>query len=207
MEVLSAVKDIIVAAAAIYAAYRAGDGIKLWRQKLTGETDFEVAREVLERLMVMRKTFWIAREPLILAHEFGDDYQGLREGDPGYWEDRATGYSNVYGTRWNQLRDSWVEFEGYAVKAEALWGDEVSTLIQDIRACINRIPIAMNAFIDDINSHGRDFATDRNYARSVRADMHSRYRPDGDYEDNALSAEFHTAYRAAENFCRSKLEV
>jgi hypothetical protein len=207
MEILSVLKDITVAGAAIYAAYRAGSGINLWKQQLRGQTDFDVARQILERLIVVKKAFWIAREPLILAHEFGPEFRGLLSQDPAYWTDQLTGYTHVYGARWSQLRDAWVELEGQSVKAEALWGDEVDGLVQGLRACINRINTAMDAHLSNLRDRGTTFQQDQDFARTVRAELHGRYSSAGEYEAGSLSAQFHAAYQAFESFCRDKLSV
>lgn len=189
-ELTSAAADLVTAIATLGAVVVAGVGLRTWRKELKGRADFETARQLARDTYALREALGTFRAPLYSSAEFPD-------GDI----DSAEGYASMFQNRWRPLGAALATFESTSLEAEALWGAPVREKTDRLRRCVVRVFVAVEAFVDDKRSGGRDFKSDPDFGKRTRADVAGT--PDS--ETNQMSVEIAAAVRDIEDFLKTHL--
>lgn len=198
-EIITAIKDIVLGAAAAVTATVAILGLKSWRQELQGRAEFDAARGLARATYRLRDELASCRSPLIRAAEFPDDYKGRDKSSP---REEADALAHVYKRRWEPVWSAIQEFDTQVLEAESLWGKDIRDNTDALRACVSEVNIGIEALIDNELSGGRNFESDRNFGREVRATV-SASRSD---DKNALSKKISGAVEDIENQLRPHLK-
>ena len=168
-EIITMIKDLALAGAAVTTGIVAVVGIKNWSRELRGKANFEVARSLIRETYKLRDELRYARSPFTVAHEFPDDY-------PSNIKDRtseieANAWAHVFSNRWKGLVAPLQEFESQALEAEALWGNEIREKTDELRRCARHLQVSMEAFVHNEANDHEDFKSDRAHAKAVKADI------------------------------------
>jgi hypothetical protein len=198
-EILSMVKDVVLACAGATTATVAIFGLKNWSRELRGRAEFDTARSLIRSMYRLRDEIQSSRSPFVSGHEFPEDY-----GSPGARtsEQEAQAWARVYSNRWNPVRDALVDFESHVLEAEALWGREVRERADDLRQCARNLQVAMEAVIDDKVQGGENFRSDKQFGKEMRSTV-SASRHD---KDNALTQKISDAITSIEAIARPHLK-
>jgi hypothetical protein len=164
--IITAVKDVVLGLAAAVTACVAIAGLKRWRQELRGKADFEAARALARATYNLRDQIALCRSPFIRAHEFPATYQGDGKHSS---EEEAEAWAHVYKARWEPVWKALQEFDTQSLEAEALWGESIRARTDALRACAKELSIGIEARIEDKASGGQNFASDKDFAKSIRA--------------------------------------
>ncbi len=132
-ECITAGKDVVVAAAAAFAAYFAYLGLSTWRRELKGKSEYQLAKDVLKSVYKVREAFKHVRHPAIYQYEYPEgmtDHHGhLKQ------ENKHEGTAHVYEERWKKMDEAFSELESYHLDAQVEWGAEFQDVIKDLRSC------------------------------------------------------------------------
>jgi hypothetical protein len=198
-EIITAAKDIVLGIAAAITATIAILGLKSWRRELQGRAEFDAARGLARATYRLRDELASCRSPFIRAAEFPADSRGRDKSSP---HEEADALAHVYKRRWEPVWKAIQEFDAQALEAESLWGKVIRGKTDILRACVSELNAGIEALIDNELSGGRDFESDRNFGREMRATV-SASRSD---KKNALSKKISDAVEDIENQLRPHLK-
>jgi hypothetical protein len=180
-ELIAALKDIVLALAAIVTATVALKGLTTWNRQLRGTAGFEAARALAKSAYKVRDTLHDCRSPLLSSHEFPPEYH--EDWPKRSSEQAAKGYAFLYTNRWSPVRQAMQEFDANVLEAEALWGQPVRTATDPLRKVVREVNIAIDAIIANAASGGEDFSSDREFGKKMRSTV-SAVRTDFNNEVN-----------------------
>jgi hypothetical protein len=162
---LAAVKDFLVAIAAIVTAVVAIVGLTKWREELRGKADFEVARALIRATYKMRDYIGSARAHLTSSAEFPAGY----DSSTANATKRAEAWQHFFWNRWKHVAEALREVEAEALEAEALWGPEIREPILRVRRCAHTLFVAMQTMIENEASGNEHFEHDRDFGVRTRS--------------------------------------
>lgn len=169
MEYITAFKDIFLGIAAITTSIVAVIGLKNWSRELRGKADFEIARALIRSVYKLRDEIRYARSPWTSGSEFPEGYSSLPRDRTA--QNEAEAWSYVFTNRWKNVADAAQEFEAQVLEAEALWGAEIKSKANELRSCATSLRVSMEAFVDNKAKDGEGFKSDKEFAKSVQADI------------------------------------
>ncbi len=199
LELITAIKDILLGVAGATTATVAFIGLKNWRRELKGKVEFEVARNLIRATYKLRDELQNCRSPFISAHEFPEGYEG--ELGKSSQLEAAQAWAHVYKTRWLPVWSAIQDFDTHTLEAEALWGNEIRTRTDRLRQCVRELNIAIDAVISDKANGGEDFKADREFGKNMRSTVSASSYD----ENNALSKKIVSAIAAIEEHIRPHL--
>jgi hypothetical protein len=167
LEVIAAVKDVVLALAAIATVIIAFKGLSTWSRQLHGTAHFEAAKGVAKATYRVRERLQASRSPLLSAHEFPPEYH--EAGAKRSSEREAQGYAYVYFNRWAPVGEAMQEFDASVLEAEALWGKPVRDTTDQLRKVVREVNVAVDALIANAASGGEDFSSDREFGKLMRS--------------------------------------
>lgn len=127
---ISALANVVVAAAAAAGAITAWRGLNTWREELQGRHEYDLARRILTALYRVREAIRAARSPSMSASEY--ESRPDRAADDRPWSGKDMRYA--YQQRWNRISEPLVELDAALLEAEALWG----TVLKSPRAALQK---------------------------------------------------------------------
>lgn len=195
---ITAIKDVLLGAAAIVTASVAVIGLKRWRLELRGKADFEAARLMARATYKLRDELAICRAPFVRAQEFPSAYHAVTHRTP---QQEAEGWVHVYKARWEPVGAAIQEFETQALEAEALWGTAARERTQALRSCVVELNIAIESVIDDKAVGGQNFVADPGFGKRMRAMVSAS----GHDRSNELSKNITSAVDGIEQMLRPHL--
>lgn len=199
-ELIVAIKDIVLALAAVVTATVAVKGLGTWNRQLRGTADFDVARGLARATYKVRDKLQACRSPLLSAHEFPPGYHDS-EGNRLPEQD-AKGYAFVYFNRWSPVWEAMQEFDVSVLEAEALWGEPIRDATDSLRKVVREVNVAIDAFLADAASSGEDFSSDREFGKRMRSII-SALPTDS---ENELNKKLAAAVRAIDDQLRPHLQ-
>lgn len=196
--IITAIKDVLLGAAAVVTASVAVAGLQRWRLELRGKADFEAARALARTTYKLRDELANCRAPFIGGQEFPPSYYAITRRTA---QEEAEGWAHVYKTRWRPVWEAIQEFDAQSLESEALWGASVRQKTQALRACIRELNSAIEAFIDDKVTGGGNFASDPDFGKRMRATVWAS----GSDQSNELSQRITAAVKGIEDMIRPHL--
>lgn len=197
LEFLSAVKDILLAAAGGATAVVAVLGLQRWRQELHGKAHFDVARSLVRVTYKLRNAIQVARSPLIRGNEFPAGSATVS--NQKVPEEEAKAYEHVFTARWEPIWAALQEFDSQTLEAEALWGATIREKADALRALVRKLSAANESFMANVASGGEDFASDRDFGKQIRSEVFETGK------ENPFSADFASAIQEIANELRAHL--
>ncbi len=194
-EIITAIKDILLGAAAATTAIVAVVGLKNWSRELRGKTEFEVARNLMKATYRVRDKLQYSRAPFVAAGEFPSDYPCPQAATA---EQKAQALNYVYRNRWEPVREALQELETHVLEAEALWGGDIRAKTDELRQYARELQVAMESIVDDKAQRGEDFKTDKDFGKKMKSTAHASR---GD-ETNELNMKIKQAVNAIEDQVR-----
>lgn len=192
LEIVTAIKDVVLAIAGAVTAVVAVRGLKTWSRQLRGTADFEVARKLAKATYKLRDEIQIYRSPLIRSGEFPE-----ARADDGTMERRrqsAIAYGHIFSVRWEPVYAALQEFDTQTLEAESLWGTSVRAKTDELRRLLRVLRAATEAYIDNEQSGGANFNSDRDFGVKIRSEVFASLQA----QDNELSNKLQSAVQAIE---------
>ena len=117
VEIISIIRDLAVAGAAVATAYFASRGINNWIVELRGRTSFEVAHGLMLATYKLREAIVFCRSRLSEGREVQDLNHNVET-----IEQKLN--RHVYENRLVLVIEAQQDFDARCLEAEALWGSE-----------------------------------------------------------------------------------
>lgn len=197
----SIIAEYISALSTLAIALVGSGSLWTWRQKLQGETEYELARRLLAAVYKVREQIKSARSPMIPSGEFEaamDEEQlekAKEEFGPGYGDE---GIRAVYEERWQRVHSAMAEVNVEALEAEAVWGNEATEAIEPLRKCVGKL-FAL------IRQHVRYQTQDRQVDLERPQKIQKQLWGIGDEDE--LGQELDEAVESVEELARPQLEL
>ena len=121
MELLIIIKEILVACAVIIASVVAIKGLRLWRNQLKGTTEYQISKNLLEKVFALRDKLRMARFPLISAGEMSQ--REHKEGETPR-EQEINDLAYAYSKRLEVVDKAKSDLQIVKFETIALWGEE-----------------------------------------------------------------------------------
>lgn len=199
LELIAAIKDIVLAFAAAVTACVAVLGLSSWRREQKGKAQFEVARNLIRVTYKLRDELQYCRNPRVSGYEFPE---GSRGGIGGLSPAAdAEEWGLVYKNRWEPVQVAIQEFDSHTLEAEALWGETIKKSTDNFRKCASELRNGIEAFLSDKASGGEDFKADKEFGVKIR----SIVAASPNHQDNDLSEKIASAVCAIEHQIRPHL--
>jgi hypothetical protein len=131
MEVITIIKDIILAGAAITGATVAVKGLGTWQRQLKGQSEYELSRRILVSLFKYRDAVNGVRHPAMWAYEMPNppEEEAKTMNDS---QIRSYGASKAYQARWDKVQTERTALYADILEAEAIWGPELNSLFKKV---------------------------------------------------------------------------
>lgn len=130
-EFIGFLKDIVVVGAPATGAIVAVKGLTTWRRQLRGQSDYNLAKDVLINLYKYRDALFFVRHPLLTGSELKLP-EGIDEKELKYAEANYLRTETAYENRWNKVVEVRSGVLTNIVEIEALWGPELAQKLKNI---------------------------------------------------------------------------
>jgi hypothetical protein len=165
------IKEIVLALAGVGTVLIAFSGLKSWGKEHKTRVFFDSAKELLKACYTLREAVARARSPFILASEFPDGYQNHPAIKRNSAEEEAQAYAFLYRNRFEPVIEAVKILRLQTIEAEALWGSNIKEKCSQLQKAARRLQVAMQQYVSNIQRVNEDFSSDKNYAKSIRADI------------------------------------
>lgn len=196
---ITAIKDTVLALAAILTAVVALIGLSKWRQELKGRADFETARSYVRATYKLRDEIGSARAPFVRASELPEGY--YQHGNDRSDQDEADAWAKVFQSRLNPVQQALQELDVHALEAESLWGANARVGAIELQRCVARLQASMSSSVHDKAIGNLGFESDPDLADKIEKSIFGLI----DDEDNPLSKRIRDAIAEIERTVRPYL--
>ena len=197
---LSAVKEVVVTAAAATGAIVALRGLSAWRLQLSGKTEYDVALRFLRAVYKLRDAVGLVRSPFMSA---GERANAVKKTDPsGPSQDSLLETTAAaYDLRWKSIMEAMSDIQLVAHEAEVLWGSEAVELLEPLRKCVSELNWAVGTYLR-VRSE-RTIDRDKGIYESASRIVYSM---GDDPEADPFGAKLKESVTKVENFVRPRLK-
>jgi len=197
-EIVSVIKDVAVAGAAIVAAWVGCRGLHTWRRQLKGKTEYELAIKVLTTSYELRDAIASVRNPFMQYPQEPDlPEEKLRELSRREKEWHA--FAQARQRMWEPVTAARAKLDASSLEAEAVWGREIKEKINVLNGLLGELFCAIREQIEERNPNNRaDDSPDAEAVLKRRKIMYSRQ----DCEKDEYQMKLANAIRAIEDELR-----
>lgn len=146
----SVLKDIVLTLTAITGAFVAVKGLSTWKRQISGQAEYNLSKNLLVNLFKYRDVISSIRDPFMSGSErippSGEERKKMTDAQVRH---HAT--SKAYEVRWNKLSEVRPEIYANMIEAEALWGDEITKLWENLIKKENDLLYAIQDFLEFTN--------------------------------------------------------
>ena len=166
-EIISILKDVILAGTAITAVIVAFKGLKTWEHQLKGKSEYELSRRILVTLFKYRDAINGVRQPAIFAYELPspseDDAKKMNSKQIRYY-----GTSKAYQARWKKVQNEKTSLYADLLESEAIWGIDLKNIFNGIYKLENELFFQIQNYLELINPDTSD--EDKPHLQEIRND-------------------------------------
>ena len=130
---ITAVKDLIVALAAVVGAAIAWRGLQTWKRQLKGGVEYDLARRLMRCTYLYRDALIALRHPAMFGWEMPSPPDDVRA-EMSHDEIRHFGTARAYQSRWEKVTAARTALDTELIEAEVLWGDGVKGVYESMFA-------------------------------------------------------------------------
>ena len=144
---ITAAKDIILAGAAVVAAYVGFRGLGTWQRQLRGNTEYQLAKSILASAYEVREAIAIVRHPLMeYSREPDLPQEKLKELSAREKEWHAL--AQAYQSRWEVIPRARAKLDAHLLEAEVLWGSEIRAKVKPLYRLIGELFLAVQDHLE-----------------------------------------------------------
>ncbi len=171
LRILEVLGTLLVGATAFFGAWIAWKG---WKREIRGQTEYELAIDLLKATYRFRDAIDSVRSPVIFADEmFEDDEDNLNPSDN---MQKFKGMAKAYRKRWEPVIEAKQTIDGNLQVAEAIWGEDVKNLFQNLFAHTTELRWAIEEYLDSINPSLSELT--EKLSKETNAILHKRNKED-----------------------------
>lgn len=191
MEIITTIKDLILAGVTITGAVVAVKGFGTWQRQLKGQSEYEVSRRILVSLFRYRDAINSVRHPIILPYEMPRPSQEEAQ-TMGYEQIRFYGVSEAYQARWEKVQEQRTALYADLLEAEAIWGSSLNDLFKVVFNLEHELFTCIRQYLELINPDVTELSKDAiskiyEKKRDIMYDSLDPDKPD-DYKRDLLAA-------------------
>ena len=150
IEVITLLKDVILAGAGITGAVVALKGLDTWKRQLKGQSEYELSRRILVTLFKYRDAINGVRHPAMWPHEMPTPLEDeAKTMSPD--QIRFYGTSKAYQARWDKVQKERTALYADLLEAEAIWGNELKNLFKKVFDLEQELFTCIRHYIELIN--------------------------------------------------------
>lgn len=154
-EIISILKDVILAGTAITAVIVAFKGLKTWEHQLKGKSEYELSRRILVTLFKYRDAINGVRHPAMYAYELSyppeDKARNMSSEQINYY-----GTSKAYRTRSEKVQNEKISLYADLLESEAIWGIDLKNIFKGIYKLENELFSQIQNYLELINPNTLD---------------------------------------------------
>lgn len=158
VEVLSGIKEIAVAGAAVATAIIAYKGVQSWKKELAGRSKFETAQKLLRAVYELQERIAEFRHPTQTGDEFPEGhFKKVREAqDHQKPEIEAEGLSYFFSNRWHRVYPAYLGVRELIPESKAVFGPDIEDSMLPFDDIIRRVLAASHAYVSHIKNRERE---------------------------------------------------
>lgn len=117
------------------------------KKKMNGKLEYDIARRYLKSVLKIRDAIKIVRNPFVPTNEIQSalEKNGLKYENHN---DSKEINRSVYSLRWNNVQDTWTNFEEVLLEAEISWGEDAIKIQKDFDMLIRELRSTVFLFIN-----------------------------------------------------------
>ncbi len=203
MELITAIKDLVVTGAALIGAVVAVKGLGTWQRQLKGKSEYELSRRILVSLFKYRDAINGVRHPMMWANEMPSPPEEEAK-KMSSEQIRFYGSEKAYIARWDKAQTERSALYADLLEAEAIWGTELKDRFKAIFDLEHELLVAIRHYLQQINPD-EDEATKEaigNIDSKRRDIMYDDLSEEGD----EYKKEFASAVQNVEQYLKPKLQ-
>ena len=154
-EILAIVKDIVLTIAAVIASYIAIGGLDTWRRQLSGNVEYQLAKNILTTLYALRDAIETVRDPL-MSYSAEPDLPEEKLKNLTRPEKEWHGLVQAYQKRWEAIPVAKTRLNANLWEAEAVWGKAITSKIQPLMTMLNELFWAVRTHLEATNPKHED---------------------------------------------------
>lgn len=199
--IFSVIKDIVLTLTAITGAIVAMKGLSTWKRQISGQANYNLSKSLLINLFKYRDIINSIRHPFMSGSELQQPSQEeLAKMDEK--QVRFYGTHKAYEARWKRIAEVRAEIYANLIEAEALWGDEISKLWEEIAKKEHDLLIALRDCLEflnpDVDRRDKEYLKDEH--RNVRRVVFSSGN------DDKFKSEFESKLDEMTSYIKQKLK-
>jgi len=155
MNIISALKDLTTLIVLWLGAKIAWEGLYIWKEQIRGNTEYDLAKRTLKAVYKVRDALESVRFWIMSSSEYNNARVELlranspESGSPPPEPTRQDLTRMAYSVRWREVTAASQQLHEEYVEAEAVWGKEAKDLLLDIQNSVNRLGVALDAYLTD----------------------------------------------------------
>lgn len=203
-DVVSVIKDFVLMAGSGAGVYLAATNLNTWKRQLAGQSDHELARNLLVHLFKYRSAIEMIRHPFMSSLEMGIDEELGKDGVT-FEKAQYKGMIKAYNARWKVLTDEKAELQAYVVEARALWGEELADKFKVLAPFELELYQALDTLVrmqaPNLPAHTKKSLEEQHAKQSSALNISE------DSNKDSFMSKFNEKYLEIENLLREKLNI
>jgi hypothetical protein len=135
-------KDVVLAGAALVAAYVGLRGLGAWRRQLSGNTEYQLAKAMLASAYELRDAVAAFRNPF-LQHASDPDLPADKLKDLSREEREWHAFAQAYQKRWEAVSKAKGRLDTNLFEAEAVWGPQIRNIVSLLNPLLGELLFAV----------------------------------------------------------------
>ena len=153
-EVVAIFKDIVLTLAAIVAGYVGIRGLDTWRRQLRGNTEYQLAKNMLGSVYELREAISSVRNPFMQYSKEPDlPEDKLKELSQREREWHAL--AQAYQRRWEPVPKATAKLDANLLEAEVVWGPAIRAKAAPLNRLTGELLFALQDHLEARNPDGR----------------------------------------------------
>ena len=150
---LPIVKDVAITGAAIIAGYVGIKGLGTWRRQLKGNTEYELAKQLLRSVYELREAIASVRHPFMQYSQEPDmPEEKLKE--LSVREKQWHAMAQAYQKRWEPVPKAKSTLDTTLLEAEVVWGQRIVEIVSPFDELIGELLWAIQDHLEAMNPNG-----------------------------------------------------
>lgn len=139
-DAISAVAGVATAGAALWAAFLAKNGLRTWKEQLSGQSRYDAARRTVLAALRLKAEVQAFRSPLMMAGELAQaaKSEGVQLEDGEDLTSPKVAQAAT-ATRWRAVQQAVIELDAAVLEAEVVIDDTIRTLYEEINSDVKRL--------------------------------------------------------------------
>ncbi len=141
---IPAIKDAVLAIAAIIGSVVAILGLNTWRRQLYGQSEYDLAKRILKSVYLFREVITNARHPF-MQYSATPDLPKEKLDQLSNEEKEWYAKAQAFESRWEPVAKARAELDANVLESEVFWGNQV----KDKAACLRELHAELLVAIEE----------------------------------------------------------